>query len=190
MSGVAWDRWVPLLLTIALAAQEIYAGRLSRTEARARDKGSLYVVWILTGLGYAAAFSLWSSRHPPGPKLGPWALWAGAATALAGIALRLWSVRTLGRYFTFVVKVSDDQPVIDTGPYRRLRHPSYAGALLTAIGMGLSLRYAYAPLIIVAPQLLALVIRMRVEERALAEAIGEPYRAYMRRTKRIVPFLW
>jgi protein-S-isoprenylcysteine O-methyltransferase Ste14 len=190
MTGVAWDRWVPTALTILLIAQEVYAGRRSRADAQARDRGSLYVVWLLMGLGYFTAFSLWGSSHPPGPRLARWALGVGAAVALAGMALRVWSVRTLGRYFTFVVKVTDDQPVIQTGPYRLLRHPSYAGALLTGVGLGLSLRYAYAPLIIAVPQLLGLAIRMRVEERALAEAIGEPYRAYMRRTKRIVPFIW
>jgi protein-S-isoprenylcysteine O-methyltransferase Ste14 len=42
----------------------------------------------------------------------------------------------------------------------------------------------------VAPQLIGLAVRMRVEERALAAALGEPYRAYMLRTKRIIPFVW
>src|SRR5258708_18512784 len=118
------------------------------------------------------------------------ALWAGAAVALAGIFLRVWSVATLGRYFTYVVKVTGDQPVIETGPYRLLRHPSYAGALLTAVGIGLSLRYALAPVILGVVQFVAYSIRMGVEERALAEGIGEPYRAYMQRTKRIIPFVW
>jgi protein-S-isoprenylcysteine O-methyltransferase len=183
-------RLVPLGLAILLAAQEAYAMRLSRTEAQNRDRGSLYAVWLLTAAGYATAFRLWGSHPPPGPLLGDWSLWAGAALALAGIGLRFWSVRTLGRYFTYVVRVTSDQPVIDTGPYRRLRHPSYSGALLTCVGVGLSLRYALAPVIILLPQLAGMIVRMRVEERALCEALGEPYRAYMRRTWRIIPFVW
>ena len=190
MTEVAWGRWVPLILTVLLFAQEAYAGRLRRADAQARDQGSLYVFWTLTALGYATAFSLWSSGRPPGPQLPEWTLWAGAAIATAGIGLRFWSVRTLGRYFTYVVKVADGQPVVEAGPYRLLRHPSYAGMLVTGIGMGLALRYALAPLIIVVPQMLGMIVRIRVEERALADAIGEPYRAYMRRTKRIVPFVW
>lgn len=179
-----------MVLTVLLVAHEAYAGRLSRREAQARDRGSLYAIWALTALGYFLAFSFWGARAPPGPRLGPWALWVGAAAAAAGIGLRFWSVRTLGRYFTFLVKVTTDQPVIEAGPYRLLRHPSYAGAVLTGIGVGLSLRYALAPLIIAVPQTLGLILRMGVEERALSEAIGEPYRAYMRRTKRLVPFVW
>lgn len=185
-----FHRWVPLLLTLLLFAQEAYAGRLRRPEAQERDKGSLYGVWLLTALGYFVAFSLPGRGLAPGPHLAAWTLWAGAVVAVAGIGLRFWSVRTLGAYFTYVVRVTTDQPVIDTGPYRFVRHPSYTGALLTGLGIGLTLGYAWAPLVIGVPQFIGLAIRMGVEERALCETIGEPYRTYMRRTKRIVPFLW
>lgn len=188
----AWpaSRAVPLVLAGLLICTEIYASRVRRSEAKTRDRGSLLVIWGLIGISYWAVFAFWSYGRPPGPLLGSWALWAGAALALDGVALRVWSVATLGRYFTYVVKVTEDQPVIEAGPYRLLRHPSYAGALLTAIGIGLSLRFALAPLIVGVVQFIAYSVRMGVEERALAEGIGEPYRAYMRRTKRIVPYVW
>lgn len=184
------SRLVPAVLVVLLAGMEIYAGRVRRTEAETRDRGSLFVIGGLIAVSYWIAFWLWAYHRPPGPLLGEWATWVGAAVALGGMALRIWSVRTLGRYFTYVVKVSGDQPVVEDGPYRLLRHPSYTGALLTAIGIGLSLRYVLAPLILGLMQFVAYSIRIAVEERALAEGIGEPYRAYMRRTKRIVPFLW
>jgi len=104
--------------------------------------------------------------------------------------LRVWSVAVLGRYFTYVVQVSTDQQVVDTGPYRLIRHPSYTGALMMAGGIGLSLRHAWPPLLIVATSFTAYLIRMLVEEHALAQGLGEPYRAYMARTKRLIPFLW
>jgi protein-S-isoprenylcysteine O-methyltransferase Ste14 len=190
MPQTALHRLIPLLLVVLLAAQEIFASYRRRAEAEQRDKGSLYVVWLLTAAGYIAAFRLWGGGRPPGPPLGAWSLWVGAVVALAGLGLRTWSVVTLGRYFTYVVKVAGDQPVIETGPYRLLRHPSYAGGLLTALGIGLTLGYALAPPIAAVPHLLGLLIRMRVEEQALLATIGEPYRAYMRRTKRIVPFIY
>jgi protein-S-isoprenylcysteine O-methyltransferase len=186
---VTLNRLVPLVLTALVLAQEVFASSRRREGAQARDKGSLYALWVLIGLGYWTAFYLWG-RGPPGPRLGVWSLWTGAALALAGMALRTWSVTTLGRYFTVAVKVADDQPVIETGPYRLIRHPSYAGALLTGLGLGLSLRYALGPLIVMAPQLAAFLLRMRVEEGALISAIGEPYRAYMARTRRLIPFIY
>ncbi|MFL5298702.1 MAG: methyltransferase family protein [Phenylobacterium sp.] len=180
---------VPQLLVLLLIGVEIYAGRLRRAEAERKDRGSLYVIYGLIALGYWAAFWLWARRPPP-PRLGDWSLWAGATIAVLGLALRLWSVITLGQYFTYVVKVTPDQKVVDTGPYRLIRHPSYAGALLAGVGIGLSLGYALAPVIIGATSLAAYVIRILVEESALAEGIGEPYRRYMGRTRRLIPFVW
>jgi protein-S-isoprenylcysteine O-methyltransferase Ste14 len=71
-----------------------------------------------------------------------------------------------------------------------VRHPSYTGGLLTGIGIGLSLRYGLAPVIIGGAMLASYLIRIAVEERARAEGIGEPYRTYMTRTKRLIPLVW
>jgi protein-S-isoprenylcysteine O-methyltransferase Ste14 len=184
------SRLTPLILVALMMAMEAYAGRLTRAEAQQRDRGSLFAIYILQFVGFGTAFGLWGSGRPPGPLLGAWALWAGAAVAIAGIALRGWSVHTLGQYFTYVVKVSPDQKVVDTGPYRLIRHPSYAGGALTGVGIGLSMRYALGPAIIGGAMLASYLIRIAVEEPALAEGIGEPYRAYMARTKRLIPFIW
>jgi len=184
------NRLVPLLLVVMMIAMESYAGRLQRKDAARRDNGSLYVIYFLQMAGFSAAFGLWGSGHAPAPRLGAWALWAGAAAALAGMTLRVWSVRTLGQYFTYIVRVSADQQVVETGPYRLIRHPSYTGGVLTGIGIGLSMRFALAPLLIGGAMLASYLIRIQVEEKALAEGIGEPYRAYMTRTKRLIPYLW
>ncbi len=180
--------WVPAVLVLLLFAVEQYAGRLRRADAPSKDRGSLWAIYLLIGGGYGLGFALW--RHPPPPWLGAWATWAGAALAVAGLAFRVWAVATLGQYFTYVVKVSPDQKVVDTGPYRWLRHPSYTGALAAALGIALSMRYAWALALVGVPNFVGYAIRIFVEEKALAEGIGEPYRAYMRRTKRLIPFVW
>jgi protein-S-isoprenylcysteine O-methyltransferase Ste14 len=184
------NRLVPIVLVALMMAMESYAGRVQRPDAERRDNGSLYVIYLLQLGGFATAFGLWGSGHAPPPRLGAWALWAGAAVELVGMALRVWAVKTLGQYFTYVVKVSPDQKVVDTGPYRLLRHPSYTGGALAGIGIGLSLRYGLGPVIIGGAMLASYLIRIAVEERALVGGIGEPYRAYMQRTKRLIPFIW
>jgi protein-S-isoprenylcysteine O-methyltransferase Ste14 len=184
------DRLVPIVLLAGMAATEMYAGRLRRHEAPSRDGASLYAVIALIGVGYWVAFWLWAYPSDPGPRLGRWALGAGAAVATFGMGLRIWSVATLGRYFTYVVKVTPDQKVVETGPYRLIRHPSYTGGILIGLGIGLSLRLPIAPAVIGVTSFLGYWVRMRIEERALAEGIGEPYRAYMRRTWRLLPFVW
>ncbi|HKC18217.1 MAG TPA: isoprenylcysteine carboxylmethyltransferase family protein, partial [Candidatus Dormibacteraeota bacterium] len=74
------------------------------------------------------------------------------------------------------------------GLYRYVRHPSYSGSLLTVLGVLLCSTnwLALACFVLALPGFL---YRIRVEEGALLTALGEPYRDYMARTKRLVPFL-
>lgn len=58
---------------------------------------------------------------------------------LLGIALRWYSAAILGKYFTFDVAIQSGQTLVEAGPYRYVRHPSYTGALLTLFGFGLAL---------------------------------------------------
>lgn len=115
---------------------------------------------------------------------------AGLAVLLAGLVLRGWSFKALGQYFTHIVMVSSDQPVIATGPYRVLRHPSYTGVILAGIGVGLaSANWAdLAGLLLLT--LTPLLWRIHVEERALSMTLGERYRAYAAQHKRLVPLIW
>src|SRR5918911_3403865 len=105
-----------------------------------RDRGSLAVVALmLTGgavLGSRLAFYIPDAtitwQRPP-------VFFLGVALILLGAALRLWSILTLGRFFTPNVTVSSGQRVVERGPYRFVRHPSYSGLLLIMLGLGLTL---------------------------------------------------
>jgi protein-S-isoprenylcysteine O-methyltransferase len=70
-----------------------------------------------------------------GPRSFPFGAtcWIALGAMLGGLALRTWAVATLGRFFTLPVAVSRGQPVIDRGPYRLIRHPSYLGALVAFV---------------------------------------------------------
>ncbi len=115
---------------------------------------------------------------------------AGICLMLLGVALRWYSVSVLGKYFTFDVAIQSGQVLVEVGPYRYIRHPSYSGALLSLLGFGLSLGN-WAGL---AASLFCLgfayAYRIPVEEGALASALGETYQQYVKRTWRLVPFLF
>ena len=97
-------------------------------------------------LGFAACLIVTNAALYLGPSAfpvaairpGAAAFAAGMAIMVAGVVLRGWSFHALGQYFTAVIKVSPDQPVITSGPYRLLRHPSYAGGLLAEIGIAVT----------------------------------------------------
>jgi protein-S-isoprenylcysteine O-methyltransferase Ste14 len=120
----------------------------------------------------------------------PLAFGIGMVVLLAGLALRGWSFKVLGDYFTFTVMVSSDQPVVGAGPYRVLRHPGYSGILLACAGVGLAAANWVALGVAVAAPLALLLVRIRIEERALLATLGERYLSYAAGHKRLVPLVW
>jgi protein-S-isoprenylcysteine O-methyltransferase Ste14 len=115
---------------------------------------------------------------------------AGLAIVWAGIGLRWWCFAVLGRYFTMDVMTSAGQPVITGGPYRFVRHPSYAALLLIVAGIGVVEANWLALAALILLPLFGLMNRIRVEEAALSATLGDPYRAYAAIHKRLIPFIW
>lgn len=171
--GIAWKR------------------RLSADSTRGRDRGSLALLSILGWTGVLMDFAL--SHWLPAAAI-PWArseiFVLGIGLMLGGIWLRWYAMALLGRYFTYDVAVQSGQTVIESGPYRYVRHPAYSGALLTFLGFGLALGNwgGLAALLVCVG--IAYTYRIAVEEEALVAAIGEPYARYMLRTCRLIPFLF
>jgi protein-S-isoprenylcysteine O-methyltransferase Ste14 len=119
-----------------------------------------------------------------------WWFWAGLVTIVGGSLLRRHCWRMLGASFTGAVIVRTDQAVVDRGAYRYVRHPSYTAGAILFLGIGLALGNWIGLLVLMAAVVGVYAYRVAVEERALAATIGEPYRLYMRRTKRFVPFVF
>jgi protein-S-isoprenylcysteine O-methyltransferase Ste14 len=114
----------------------------------------------------------------------------GEALIVAGAALRVWAMLTLDRFFTFVVGIAEDHQVVQDGPYRVIRHPGYAGALIAMVGVGVALRNWLSVLLMLIVPPLVFAVRIRVEEATLIAALGEEYEEYARRTGGLIPGLW
>ena len=182
----------PLLLGAIYGLSELYLAVTRRAPARAtsRDRHSLILLWavIIVSLWFGVQM-VWLV---PGATL-PYPLGfylVGFCLFLGGLILRWYSIGYLGRYFTVDVSISAEHRLIDSGPYRFIRHPTYTGALLAFLGLGFCFGNWLSILFLGLPIIAAFLWRIRIEERALVEALGEQYRAYMRRTKRLVPFIY
>ena len=166
--------------------------RSERNRAGSRqDRGSLLLV-AATILGGVAGSALVTKRVPGAAvKDARWPFFvAGLVLMCAGIAIRQWAVATLGRYFTIDVRVQSGQTVVDTGPYRWVRHPAYTALILVFLGLGLTLgNWAALPVAFLVPTA-GLIYRIRIEEHALLAGVGEPYRRYAEGRKRLVPGVW
>jgi len=114
----------------------------------------------------------------------------GSALIVAGALFRWYAIRVLGRFFTRDVAIRVDHQIIRTGPYRRLRHPSYAGGLLSMVGVAVALDNWPAFLVIIVINLLLYSYRISVEEAALTAQFGTAYQDYCCTTKRIIPFIF
>jgi len=183
---------IPSLLGLAYGMSEAGLAFLkrSRDDSVDADDSTLRTLWITIVLAVTAG--ILSSARAPWAAMGggQFAFWAGCLLFGAGLALRWYSIIYLGRYFTVNVAIHSGHDVIDTGPYARIRHPSYTGALLAFLGLALTLTNWVSLAVIVVPIFWAFSRRISTEETALASALGSPYINYMRRTKRLAPFIY
>jgi len=179
-------------LTVYAALELIIRISTIRNRAKGTQEwGSLVVVIAGVGLGIVGAVLIALRLTWAAIPVGRVAFFVVAIVLMVlGIALRAWSVIVLGRNFTVYVQVRDEQPVVDTGPYRLLRHPSYTGLLLVCLGIGLALGNWLALIVVVALPTAVILVRIRVEERALLTGIGEPYRRFMETRRRLIPWIW
>ena len=183
-------RALVVVTTVIWLGLEIRQSLRQRPEAKVADRGSRPVVRISSAIGIVGAVLL--RRACPSLTIGSQDLvaWIGLVVMWCGIGLRFWSFQTLGHYFTFTVQTSPDQPVISSGPYRVIRHPSYAGILLAVGGLGLVFGNWASLLVLTAAVLCAIVYRITVEERALSDDLGGRYQSYAQSRKRLIPFIW
>jgi protein-S-isoprenylcysteine O-methyltransferase Ste14 len=158
---------------------------------RKQDRGSVAVIVGGTIVSLVLAFNL--SQLLPGLRIigGAMAmLIGGTAVIFAGVAFRWYAIRTLGRFFTRNVAIREDHRIIQAGPYRYLRHPSYSGYLLAMLGIGIALDNWPALLELVFINFTCFAYRIQVEEAVLLQAFGAAYDDYQRQTKRIIPLVY
>ena len=120
-----------------------------------------------------------------------WLFYPGLALFLVGAVFYLWAKSVLGRFWSIEVRVLTDHTVIEKGPFRLIRHPMYAGQVLVYIGLlGLALQSWATILFILIMSSIYYGNRIRIEERFLVAELRDAYLDYMKRTKRLIPFVW
>ena len=194
--GLAWV-WPPslrlpqiwMLVGVGLCANALQPAYSPFEAPRTQDDRwtATQIVWTVYGVQIAALAELvW--KKPEALTLGAFS-WSTFGLMVAGIGLRTWSVVVLGPWFTWNVQVQSGQRVVESGPYRFVRHPSYTGALVAFVSAPLLLEsFVSASLAAIA---LPLAFRRRIahEERVLRASLPE-YAAYATRTGALFPKLF
>ncbi len=151
-----------------------------------RNFGSNMLVifsWVAV-MGFSAVFAKMGTWFLPN-----WIYFVGIVAMAAGIVFRQWAIAVLGRYFSGVIGVQQEHKVVDWGPYRLIRHPSYTGVLIFLVGMGLAVQSLAATFVNATIFAIAYGYRIYVEEKVLKTELGNSYAEYMKRTKRVIPHL-
>jgi protein-S-isoprenylcysteine O-methyltransferase Ste14 len=181
---VAYSLW---FFSEAIGAWLIPALRRRGATRVRRDRGS----GLLIFLGFFVAIPVVLSFGYSGlAGLPDWIFYPGIFLILLGVLVRQWAIAVLGRFFSLTVRVAEDHRVVDRGPYRLVRHPSYTGALIALVGLSLAVQSWGALLVVLIVFGVGFGYRIRVEEKALRSQLGDDYVSYMKRTKRLIPFLF
>jgi protein-S-isoprenylcysteine O-methyltransferase Ste14 len=174
-----------LALEAGLLVRDL-AGR--RRSGRDRGTRALVAVTLVGAIWLGLLLrTLVPALNTPAPQV--WAV-AGAVTMALGLAVRLWAVVTLGRSFSTFLGVHPGQTVVQHGPYRWVRHPSYTGLWLIVLGFGAGVGHWLSLAACAGVPLIGLIPRIRVEEAELTRVLGDEYHAYRRRTYRLIPGVW
>ena len=175
-----------------LIASEIFGAALvpqlrrhSATRVK-RDRGSRVLITFAILVSMLIAFYFGYANVG---ELPDWIFYVGISLMFLGVLVRQYAIAILGRFFSLSVQIAEDHKIVDKGPYRLVRHPSYTGVLITSIGLGLAVQSLGALLVLLLFFGISFGYRMYVEERTLLSALGQDYASYMKRTKRLIPFL-
>ena len=166
-----------------------FRSRFNRSGTRTERWSLLVVVAAVIG-GMLGGIEL-ANRNVGSIGAARWPLFViGLVLMAAGVFVRQWAILTLGRFFTPEVRVHPDQTVVERGPYRWVRHPSYSGLLIFFAGLGLALSDWLSVIVLAILPAAGLFVRIRSEERALLAALGEEYRRYAATRRRLFPGIW
>jgi protein-S-isoprenylcysteine O-methyltransferase Ste14 len=201
---VAGDVTIPLVFEpgaalvafTALAAPWLAFETVMRVLQRSRLRAPVsfdptYVVLVPCLGGSAVVAALLGRRGglpwPGGPV---WPVVVGLTLMAAGIALRVWAILVLGRFFQYRITVQPGHRIVTGGPYRYVRHPSYTGIALVLLGIALLGDDVWALPAVAVLVSIGLAVRIRAEERQLDEALGADYERFATGRKRLVPGVW
>jgi protein-S-isoprenylcysteine O-methyltransferase Ste14 len=187
---------IKLILIIAFSILygffEIFMSRRQsgkREISRSGDKGSVWLLAVAISTGY------WLSFIIAGTKIGRIYHWntffgLGSILIVTGLIVRVTSILTLKKQFTYTVTRVKDHELIETGLYKNIRHPGYLGQLIIFLGISTCLSNWLSVLLMIIPVFLGYLNRINIEEKFMIEQMGQKYLDYQKRTKKLIPAIY
>jgi protein-S-isoprenylcysteine O-methyltransferase Ste14 len=177
------------VLFVVLTFAALFAGGNLSPGVR-EDRSNRWVLMAIIVIGLAGGYlPAWSDRNGIWTIDGETTRWIGVVLIAIGGTLRVAPVFVLGNRFSGLVAIQPGHTLVTDGLYSRIRHPSYLGLLLTALGWGLAFRSGVGVLLaaLLVPPIIA---RIASEEALLRSTFGARYDAYRAKTSRLIPGIY
>jgi protein-S-isoprenylcysteine O-methyltransferase Ste14 len=173
---------------------EIFMGlrqrfKRKRSIVNTGDKGSIWIMFVLIGLGYFLSFQAAFSNYGRIPFWNEFFV-AGFALILMGLVIRILSIAELKQHFTYTVTEIENHELVETGLYKNIRHPGYLGQILVFLGTSLAFANWLSVVLMMLPVLAGYLNRIIVEEMFMTNQLGQKYVEYQKRTKRLIPKIY
>ena len=189
---------IKLIIIIAFsylyAIVEIFMSVMQRSKrikdiVKKGDKASVWILMVSIAMGYFLSFTVGATKMG---RVNHWDTFftIGALMVIVGLFVRIRSILILKQHFTYTVTKIEGHELIETGFYKYIRHPGYLGQLIIFTGVATSMSNWLSILLMVIPVLIGFIYRIRVEERFMAEQLGQKYLDYQKRTKRLIPGIY
>lgn len=151
------------------------------------DRGSVFLIMIgmYTFIWISVLFVINRLGMLP-----DWTRYIGYILMIAGMGIRFSAIVQLGRFFSPTVGIVSNQEIVQSGLYRRIRHPAYTGGWISIVGIGLGLGTWWGVLLCGVGLFFIYAYRISVEERAMIQHFGDEYRKYKKSTRKMFPGLW
>jgi protein-S-isoprenylcysteine O-methyltransferase Ste14 len=176
-----------LIETVCLIIMLYTQPKLVKSDVKT-DKYSIYMILIGLLLSIVSTNLEWAMSYDISQSISI-SFVLGLIIAASGITIRLWAISTLGKFFHSTVKCVEGQNLIENGPYRYIRHPSYSGALLSILGLSVMLETYWSLLLSVVLLFPAYYYRIWNEEKLL-KTVFSKYQIYSEKTHRLIPYIW
>ena len=168
-----------------------WTGERLRADRAAHRRESLglrvieQVFWLLVAVVVLLWFQGNSLRSLafPAPD---WLRWAGLGLGITSMGLFAWTHTVLGRFWSPYLQLRPSHRLITHGPYARIRHPIYSAIVGWLVSLGL-VAANWITLALAALAALHFLLRIQGEEKMMLQQFGDEYRAYMKRTGRLLP---
>lgn len=152
------------------------------------DRFSIVIILLVSIISVSSSLIEWAYFNNRPSNVVFTAL--GILMICSGIVFRVYSITTLGKYFTATARATNQHILIKTGPYSIVRHPSYLGAIIVMAGVPVFLNNIVTLFTTIILLTIAYVVRINTEEKLLNSFFGEEYRQYSVHVKKLIPYIW